>query len=179
MIHDDLMKEPVRATAKRSAGAALYSSALPPPLQHAFPELAVHTSYLHTSYLHTEPVTLSLPCEYSSCPLTHLLQCSPRAVIVNVNVYMPLPAHTTCATAHARKQPGDCVVAFSKRDIFAIRQRIEKSTGLKCCVVYGALPPETRSQQAKLFNNSGTGYVHLHYLDSLLMCSSVQQLLCV
>ena len=30
---------------------------------------------------------------------------------------------------------------------------IEKHTNHRCCVIYGALPPETRRQQATLFND--------------------------
>lgn len=56
-------------------------------------------------------------------------------------------------------QPGDCVVAFSRRDIYAIKQVIEQETKHRACVVYGALPPETRRQQAKLFNEPG-GWHH-------------------
>ena len=52
-------------------------------------------------------------------------------------------------------QAGDCVVAFSRRDIYAIKQFIEQETKHRACVVYGALPPETRRQQAKLFNEQG------------------------
>jgi ATP-dependent RNA helicase SUPV3L1/SUV3 len=50
-------------------------------------------------------------------------------------------------------RPGDCIVAFSKAEIFAIKKEIEKlSAGLKCAVIYGQLPPETRSLQARMFN---------------------------
>lgn len=38
-------------------------------------------------------------------------------------------------------QKGDCVVAFSRTDIFECKKKIEAETGLKCAVVYGALPP--------------------------------------
>lgn len=53
---------------------------------------------------------------------------------------------------YSRCQPGDCIVAFTKADIFAIRKEIEKLTKYKCAVIYGQLPPETRSTQARLFN---------------------------
>lgn len=53
---------------------------------------------------------------------------------------------------YSRCQPGDCVVAFSKAEIFAIKKEIEKLTPYKCAVIYGQLPPETRSMQARLFN---------------------------
>ncbi|KAI8337981.1 P-loop containing nucleoside triphosphate hydrolase protein [Chlamydoabsidia padenii] len=48
---------------------------------------------------------------------------------------------------------GDCVVAFSRKSIFDIKQKIEKQTGLQCAIAYGALPPETRALQAKSFND--------------------------
>lgn len=38
-------------------------------------------------------------------------------------------------------EPGDCLVAFSQRELFAVRQKIEKTTGIKCAIVYGGLPP--------------------------------------
>lgn len=53
--------------------------------------------------------------------------------------------------------PGDCVVAFSRSGIFALKRRIEQETGKRCAVVYGALPPETRAEQARLFNEPGNG----------------------
>lgn len=52
----------------------------------------------------------------------------------------------------SRVQRGDCVVAFSRSAIFALKEHIEAKTGLHCAVAYGALPPETKSEQAKLFN---------------------------
>jgi ATP-dependent RNA helicase SUPV3L1/SUV3 len=55
-------------------------------------------------------------------------------------------------------QKGDCVVAFSRKAIFRIRELIERESGLKCAMVYGALPPETRSMQADLFNDPNSGY---------------------
>lgn len=47
---------------------------------------------------------------------------------------------------------GDCVVAFSKKKILDLKLKIEKETNLKVAVIYGSLPPETRIQQANLFN---------------------------
>ena len=38
---------------------------------------------------------------------------------------------------------GDCVVCFSRQKIFQVKEEIEKSTGLRCAVVYGGLPPES------------------------------------
>ncbi|CEP61975.1 ATP-dependent RNA helicase SUV3 LALA0_S04e04896g [Lachancea lanzarotensis] len=48
---------------------------------------------------------------------------------------------------------GDCVVAFSKKKILDLKLKIEKVTNLKVAVIYGSLPPETRIQQANMFNS--------------------------
>jgi len=50
-------------------------------------------------------------------------------------------------------QPGDCIVTFSRSNIFAVKKQIESTAGKKCAVVYGALPPETRADQARDFND--------------------------
>mmetsp|Transcript_29192 Transcript_29192/g.38387 ORF Transcript_29192/g.38387 Transcript_29192/m.38387 type:complete len:584 (+) Transcript_29192:508-2259(+) len=59
---------------------------------------------------------------------------------------------------YSNVQPGDCVVAFSRADIYSIKHEIEATTPHRCCVVYGALPSETRSQQAKLFNDPNSEF---------------------
>ncbi|AOW07212.1 P-loop containing nucleoside triphosphate hydrolase protein [Yarrowia lipolytica] len=48
---------------------------------------------------------------------------------------------------------GDCVVAFSRKKVFEFRQEIEATTGKKCSIIYGALPPETRVTQSRDFNS--------------------------
>ncbi|WRT67588.1 uncharacterized protein IL334_004560 [Kwoniella shivajii] len=50
-------------------------------------------------------------------------------------------------------QPGDCIVTFSRSNIFAVKKMVESTAGKKCAVVYGALPPETRAEQARDFND--------------------------
>jgi ATP-dependent RNA helicase SUPV3L1/SUV3 len=70
---------------------------------------------------------------------------------------------------YSKIQPGDCVVAFSKADIFSIKKEIEQLTPYKCCTVYGQLPPETRSTQARLFNEDNTGYDVLVASDAIGM----------
>lgn len=66
-------------------------------------------------------------------------------------------------------QAGDCIVAFSRNDIFAIKREIETATSYKCCVIYGSLPPETRSEQARRFNNPNSGYDILVASDAIAM----------
>lgn len=55
----------------------------------------------------------------------------------------------------SKVQPGDCVVTFSRSNVFSVKKLIEGSLGKKCAVVYGALPPETRAEQAREFNEDG------------------------
>lgn len=64
---------------------------------------------------------------------------------------------------------GDCIVAFSRREIFEVKLAVEKFTGHRCCVIYGALPPETRRQQAGLFNEEGSQYDVLVASDAVGM----------
>jgi ATP-dependent RNA helicase SUPV3L1/SUV3 len=52
-------------------------------------------------------------------------------------------------------QPGDCIVAFSRNQIFAFKHLVEERTGLRCAVAYGKLPPEVRVEQATKFNSTG------------------------
>ena len=60
-------------------------------------------------------------------------------------------------------------MAFSRRDIFAIKREIETNTNYKCCVIYGKLPPETRADQARRFNDPESGYDILVASDAIGM----------
>ncbi|XP_078160186.1 ATP-dependent RNA helicase isoform X2 [Carex rostrata] len=48
---------------------------------------------------------------------------------------------------------GDCIVTFSRTDIYRLKKKIEARGKHLCSVVYGSLPPETRTKQATLFND--------------------------
>jgi ATP-dependent RNA helicase SUPV3L1/SUV3 len=62
---------------------------------------------------------------------------------------------------------GDCVVTFSRKEVFHLKSRIEKQTNLKVAVVYGSLPPETRLLQAELFNDEESDYDVLVSTDAI------------
>lgn len=64
---------------------------------------------------------------------------------------------------------GDCVVAFSRSNIFQIKSQIEGSTGMRCTVAYGRLPPEVRSEQAEKFNDQSSGFDVLVASDAIGM----------
>lgn len=49
-------------------------------------------------------------------------------------------------------QPGDCIVCFSKNDIYSVSREIE-SRGREVAVIYGTLPPGTKLAQAAKFND--------------------------
>ncbi|KAB8342703.1 hypothetical protein FH972_022303 [Carpinus fangiana] len=61
----------------------------------------------------------------------------------------------------SKLEKGDCIVAFSIVTIHSLRRTIEERTGKKCAIVYGSLPPETRAQQARLFNEPNNDYDYL------------------
>ncbi|KAK7981763.1 ATP-dependent RNA helicase SUV3 [Apiospora saccharicola] len=66
-------------------------------------------------------------------------------------------------------QKGDCIVSFSRVGLHALKQAVEKATGRRCAIVYGSLPPETRAQQAALFNNPDNEYDYLVASDAIGM----------
>ena len=68
-----------------------------------------------------------------------------------------------------RIQKGDCVVTFSRTNIFKLKKKIEEETGLRCAVVYGRLPPEIRAEQAALFNDPNSGFDVLVASDAIGM----------
>ncbi|KAJ2513426.1 RNA helicase [Coemansia sp. RSA 1939] len=53
---------------------------------------------------------------------------------------------------------GDCVITFSRKEIYETKKIIEENTGMRCAVIYGGLPPEARAKQAELFNDPDSEY---------------------
>ncbi|KAG8315092.1 ATP-dependent RNA helicase supv3l1, mitochondrial [Homalodisca vitripennis] len=49
-------------------------------------------------------------------------------------------------------RPGDCIVCFSKNDIYTVSRGIE-ARGMEVAVIYGGLPPGTKLAQAQKFND--------------------------
>lgn len=60
-----------------------------------------------------------------------------------------------------RLRKGDCIVAFTIVQIHTLRKAIERRTGKRVAIIYGSLPPETRAQQAALFNDPDNDYDYL------------------
>ena len=60
---------------------------------------------------------------------------------------VPLVPQPAAITSLKTVRRGDCLVAFSRRDVHGIKRAIDSHGALKCCMVYGALPAEARTQQ--------------------------------
>lgn len=59
---------------------------------------------------------------------------------------------------YANVQAGDCVVAFSRKDLYQIKAQIEAQSPFRAAMIYGALPPLARRTQARLFNDPASEY---------------------
>ncbi|KAB2067536.1 hypothetical protein ES319_A09G233100v1 [Gossypium barbadense] len=53
---------------------------------------------------------------------------------------------------------GDCIVSFSRKGIYKLKKKIETGGKHLCSVVYGSLPPETRTRQARMFNDASSEF---------------------
>ncbi|XP_027360998.1 DExH-box ATP-dependent RNA helicase DExH16, mitochondrial isoform X2 [Abrus precatorius] len=63
---------------------------------------------------------------------------------------------------------GDCLVTFSRREIYRLK-RVQKEGRHLCSVVYGSLPPETRTRQASMFNDASSEFDVLVASDAIGM----------
>ncbi|CAH1988276.1 unnamed protein product [Acanthoscelides obtectus] len=64
--------------------------------------------------------------------------------------------------------PGDCIVCFSKNDIYSVSRTIEAS-GREVAVIYGGLPPGTKLAQAAKFNDPDSSCKILVATDAIGM----------
>ncbi|KAJ2776869.1 RNA helicase [Coemansia interrupta] len=132
-----------------------------------------HRGWAWTSALLNVPAAeLHLCGEESAVPIVKRI-CATLDEDVEVRTYGRLGALKTSSKSleynWKRIQPGDCVVTFSRKNIYNVKQTIEAQTGLRCAVIYGGLPPEARVEQARLFNEEGTGYDVLVASDAIGM----------
>ncbi|EEB12247.1 ATP-dependent RNA helicase SUV3, putative [Pediculus humanus corporis] len=64
--------------------------------------------------------------------------------------------------------PGDCIVCFSKRDIFNVTEALEK-LGNNVAVIYGTLPPGTKYAECNKFNDPNNVFNILVSTDAIGM----------
>ncbi len=82
----------------------------------------------------------------------------------------PLKTMTTSLNGDlSNLRKGDCVVVFSRLGIHVLKREIEKQTKKPVAIIYGSLPPDTRAQQAKLFNDPNNDYDILVASDAIGM----------
>ena len=80
-------------------------------------------------------------------------QCGDTLEVVTYSRLLPLRVTKTPVSVDD-VAAGDAFVAFSRRDVHALRNVVEEETKHRCAIVYGGLPPEARTAQAQLFNNA-------------------------
>ncbi|XP_062169524.1 DExH-box ATP-dependent RNA helicase DExH16, mitochondrial isoform X2 [Alnus glutinosa] len=66
-------------------------------------------------------------------------------------------------------QTGDCIITFSRREIYGLKRKIENEGKHLCSVVYGSLPPDTRTRQATMFNDASSDFDVLVASDAIGM----------
>ncbi|KAI1083407.1 P-loop containing nucleoside triphosphate hydrolase protein [Whalleya microplaca] len=92
-----------------------------------------------------------------------------KCVVHRYERLSPLETMTESVGGLENLQKGDAIVSFSRLGIHTLKRQIEKVTGRQCAVVYGSLPPETRAQQAALFNDPDNDYDFLCASDAIGM----------
>lgn len=81
--------------------------------------------------------------------------CDTTGEVVEVRNYKrltELTVESTALTTLDNVRDGDCIVCFSKNDIYSVSRQIE-SRGKEVAVIYGGLPPGTKLAQAAKFND--------------------------
>ncbi|KAI1806229.1 P-loop containing nucleoside triphosphate hydrolase protein [Daldinia bambusicola] len=92
-----------------------------------------------------------------------------KCIITRYKRLSPLKTMDESLDNYSNLEKGDAVITFSRVGIHAIKNQIEKLTGRRCAMVYGSLPPETRAQQAALFNDPDNDYDFLVASDAIGM----------
>ncbi|KAL2070407.1 hypothetical protein VTL71DRAFT_13433 [Oculimacula yallundae] len=92
-----------------------------------------------------------------------------KLVVHNYERLSPLKTQPRSLGRLSNLEKGDAIILFSRVAIHAMRAEVEKITGKRCAVVYGSLPPETRAQQAALFNDPNNDYDYLVASDAVGM----------
>lgn len=115
---------------------------------------------------------LHLCGEERAIPLIEAL-CAKTGDEVVIHRYQRLsplkPSPKSLGSDFSKLKKGDAVVSFSRINIHGLKRNIEEATGKKCAIVYGSLPPETRAQQAALFNDPNNEYDFLAASDAIGM----------
>lgn len=79
-------------------------------------------------------------CEILSSLVWFEIICSFVFKVHNYKRLTPFSISNQAVESLDNLKPGDCIVCFSKNDIYSISRQIE-IRGLECAVIYGSLPP--------------------------------------
>ena len=90
-------------------------------------------------------------------------------VVKNYERLSPLEVAEGTVAKLSEVRKGDALVAFSRTAVYRLKREVEISSEHRACVIYGGLPPETRSRQAELFNERSSGYDVLIASDAIGM----------
>ncbi|CAL8989690.1 unnamed protein product [Prunus brigantina] len=91
---------------------------------------------------------------------------------IEVNFYerlSPLVPMKVPLGSFSNIRTGDCIVTFSRHKIYELKKEIENGGKHLCSVVYGSLPPETRTRQATKFNDASSEFDVLVASDAIGM----------
>lgn len=92
--------------------------------------------------------------EHAAIPIIQSI-CLTTGEAVEIKEYKRLTSlevETSALCSLQNVLPGDCIVCFSRSEIFTVTNAIEKM-GNKVAVIYGSLPPGTKLSQAARFND--------------------------
>lgn len=98
-----------------------------------------------------------------------IADCGEEVEFVNFERLTPLTLLDGPLPPNFAYQTGDCIVSFSRKNIFRLRSEIERKTKKRVAVVYGALPAENRALQAAQFNDEQSGVDILVASDAIGM----------
>ncbi|MBF0096510.1 MAG: hypothetical protein HQM04_05830 [Magnetococcales bacterium] len=79
--------------------------------------------------------------------------------VVNLERLSPLQPLAAPVMKFRALEPGTALVAFSRAAVLGLKESVEQQTGARAAVLYGALPPEVRRQQAELFASGQAPYL--------------------
>ncbi|MBF0175417.1 MAG: hypothetical protein HQL63_01005 [Magnetococcales bacterium] len=79
--------------------------------------------------------------------------------IVHLERLTPLHLLPQTVRDHQSLQPGTALVAFSRAAVLGLKRDLEEQTGQRVAVIYGALPPEIRRTQARLFASGAAPFL--------------------
>ncbi len=99
----------------------------------------------HHHLQHTCQKRNGLPCIVRSQPVR--MCTGDTLTVLTYERLLPLKAEKTALGTLDGVRKGDCLVAFSRREVHTTKRALETWATLKCCIVYGALPAEARTQQ--------------------------------